>query len=583
MAKKVKSKLAREIGEVAKNQRRVSVRKSESKDDKLTSSNSPSAGTSSNEGEVASPKAHLKPSRRRSPKKKNDETSTSNIARPYAIYDCNDAWVVAAKRTRTNIHGAFLREGLGEKGLSAGKNAEIDIFIAENKSSDAVYSDKNFLTIDYDTFLCIYNILCFISSIREFNFHTPPRIGRRLETYNSLEDLNSDIQSNVQIENVNQRRVFTKAQKRNIKERIRDLLKMNVNAILGHDDFLQHFNVHPAVLLFINTVNANKIDITNSCDFDNYFSIDLITAFVNRFNLIFNQPAYKKATSKRLFNVQENVNSVMEHANAIMKNGSAHAIRFCLGFNCPFDDEYDIKFERALKLRLKTPSQVNDYRLMMLRTGRNAVFRNGAKNPIMKYIDGYIWKMDYCSIRGHYLHVILFLKENWDKHFNIMESIGEMWRAKVKNGDVFSYRGTRSRINLQPATNKQKILNDIHDLFIQDVLAYADTTLSSGKKIRTFGKGAQKGWVLNSMQQGQTMPAAHEQKLAEFQALMEKAGIEPAELLAAIDTKAKRAPRPPKYRYVENGVEKTWTGQGRTPKFLAEQLEQGRQLDDFLI
>ena len=583
MAKKVKSKLAREIGEAAKNQRRVGVRKSENKDDRLTSSNSPSAGTSSNEGEVASPKAHLKPSRRRSPQKKNEKKSEPNISRPYAIYDCNNAWIAAAKRTRTNVHGAFLREGLGEKGLSAGKNAEIDIFMAENKSSDAVYSDKKFLTVDYDTFLCIYDILCFISSIREFNFHTPPRIGRRLETYNSLEDLNSDIQSNVQIENVNQRRVFTKAQKRNIKERIRHLLKMNVSAILGHDDFLQHFNVHPAVSLFINTVNANKIDITNGCDFENYFSIDLITAFVNRFNLIFNQPAYKKATSKRLFNVQENVNSVMEHANAIMKNGSAHAIRFCLGFNCPFDDEYDIKFEKALKLRLKTPSQVNDYRLMMLRTGRNAVFRNGAKNPIMKYIDGYIWKMDYCSIRGHYLHVILFLKENWDKHFNIMESIGEMWRAKVKNGDVFSYRGTRSRINLQPATNKQKMLNDIHDLFIQDVLAYADTTLSSGKRIRTFGKGAQKGWVLNSMQQGHTMPTAHEQKLAEFQALMEKAGIEPAELLAAIDTKAKRAPRPPKYRYVENGVEKTWTGQGRTPKFLAEQLEQGRQLDDFLI
>ncbi|WP_339009321.1 H-NS family nucleoid-associated regulatory protein [Aeromonas popoffii] len=30
-------------------------------------------------------------------------------------------------------------------------------------------------------------------------------------------------------------------------------------------------------------------------------------------------------------------------------------------------------------------------------------------------------------------------------------------------------------------------------------------------------------------------------------------------------------------------LERTWTGQGRTPKFLAEQLEQGRQLDNFLI
>lgn len=77
-------------------------------------------------------------------------------------------------------------------------------------------------------------------------------------------------------------------------------------------------------------------------------------------------------------------------------------------------------------------------------------------------------------------------------------------------------------------------------------------------------------------------------KLAEFQAMLAQAGIDPTELVgcapaAATAAKAKRAPRPPKYRYVENGVEKTWTGQGRTPKFLAEQLEQGRQLDDFLI
>ncbi|MCR6738367.1 H-NS histone family protein [Aeromonas dhakensis] len=86
----------------------------------------------------------------------------------------------------------------------------------------------------------------------------------------------------------------------------------------------------------------------------------------------------------------------------------------------------------------------------------------------------------------------------------------------------------------------------------------------------------------------QAAQAEHQQKLAEFQAMLAQAGIDPTELVgsapaAATATKIKRAPRPPKYRYVENGVEKTWTGQGRTPKFLAEQLEQGRQLDDFLI
>lgn len=173
MAKKVKSKLAREIGDAVKNQRRVVVREIESKDGKVASSELSSASHLSNEDKVASPEAHLKPSRRRTSQKKNEEKIATNIARPYAIYDCNDAWVVAAKRARTNIHGAFSREGLGEKGLSAGKNAEIDIFIAENKSSDAVYSNKKILTDDFDTFLCIYKILHFISYIREFNFHTP--------------------------------------------------------------------------------------------------------------------------------------------------------------------------------------------------------------------------------------------------------------------------------------------------------------------------------------------------------------------------------------------------------------------------
>ncbi|HEH9401495.1 TPA: H-NS histone family protein [Aeromonas sobria] len=93
---------------------------------------------------------------------------------------------------------------------------------------------------------------------------------------------------------------------------------------------------------------------------------------------------------------------------------------------------------------------------------------------------------------------------------------------------------------------------------------------------------------LDLAEKEQAAQAEHRQKLAEFQAMLAQAGIDPTELVGSppVTTtvaKATRAPRPPKYRYVENGVEKTWTGQGRTPKFLAEQLEQGRQLDDFLI
>lgn len=93
---------------------------------------------------------------------------------------------------------------------------------------------------------------------------------------------------------------------------------------------------------------------------------------------------------------------------------------------------------------------------------------------------------------------------------------------------------------------------------------------------------------LEQAEKEQAAQAEHQQKLAEFQAMLADAGIDPAELVgstpvAATAAKTKQASRPPKYRYVENGVEKTWTGQGRTPKFLAEQLEQGRQLDEFII
>lgn len=79
------------------------------------------------------------------------------------------------------------------------------------------------------------------------------------------------------------------------------------------------------------------------------------------------------------------------------------------------------------------------------------------------------------------------------------------------------------------------------------------------------------------------------EKLATFQAMLADAGIDPSELVQGATAGkspregSKRAPRPPKYKYMENGQERTWTGQGRTPKALAEQLEQGRQLDEFLI
>ncbi|MCG6230236.1 H-NS family nucleoid-associated regulatory protein [Vibrio furnissii] len=48
--------------------------------------------------------------------------------------------------------------------------------------------------------------------------------------------------------------------------------------------------------------------------------------------------------------------------------------------------------------------------------------------------------------------------------------------------------------------------------------------------------------------------------------------------------KQKRAPKPPKYEYLDDeGEVKTWTGQGRTPSPIQKQLDQGKTLDEFLI
>lgn len=83
-----------------------------------------------------------------------------------------------------------------------------------------------------------------------------------------------------------------------------------------------------------------------------------------------------------------------------------------------------------------------------------------------------------------------------------------------------------------------------------------------------------------------------EEKQAKLAAIREQLladGINPEELLAnfnAAPTKQKsnRVTRPAKYKYIdENGNEKGWTGQGRTPKTIAVAIESGKKLEDFLI
>ncbi|MFT4274083.1 MAG: H-NS family nucleoid-associated regulatory protein [Pantoea sp.] len=78
------------------------------------------------------------------------------------------------------------------------------------------------------------------------------------------------------------------------------------------------------------------------------------------------------------------------------------------------------------------------------------------------------------------------------------------------------------------------------------------------------------------------------EKLAKYRELLLGDGIDPAELLGALQVAAKqrvkRVPRPAKYKYTdEDGQEKNWTGQGRTPAVIKAAITSGKSLNDFLI
>ncbi|EFJ8957348.1 H-NS family nucleoid-associated regulatory protein [Escherichia coli] len=81
--------------------------------------------------------------------------------------------------------------------------------------------------------------------------------------------------------------------------------------------------------------------------------------------------------------------------------------------------------------------------------------------------------------------------------------------------------------------------------------------------------------------------AERQAKIEALRAQLLEDGIDPSELLGNVKSSrpaAVRAARPAKYKYIdENGDEKTWTGQGRTPKVIAAALESGKALEDFAI
>lgn len=85
----------------------------------------------------------------------------------------------------------------------------------------------------------------------------------------------------------------------------------------------------------------------------------------------------------------------------------------------------------------------------------------------------------------------------------------------------------------------------------------------------------------------QQQNAERQSKIEALRAQLLEDGIDPSELLGNVKSSrpaAVRAARPAKYKYIdENGDEKTWTGQGRTPKVIAAALESGKSLEDFTM
>lgn len=78
--------------------------------------------------------------------------------------------------------------------------------------------------------------------------------------------------------------------------------------------------------------------------------------------------------------------------------------------------------------------------------------------------------------------------------------------------------------------------------------------------------------------------------LNKYKELLAQDGISAEELVVLLggsNERKKREPRPPrpaKYKYTDvNGNEKTWTGQGRTPREIQTALNQGKRLEDFAI
>ncbi|MGK2960054.1 MAG: histone-like nucleoid-structuring protein H-NS [Candidatus Malihini olakiniferum] len=130
-----------------------------------------------------------------------------------------------------------------------------------------------------------------------------------------------------------------------------------------------------------------------------------------------------------------------------------------------------------------------------------------------------------------------------------------------------------------------KVLNNIRTLRAQARECSLDTLEEMLEKMEV---------VVNERREEENQAQAEieerTRKLQQYRDMLIADGIDPNELLQSLSAvktpgKSKRAARPAKYQYTdENGEERTWTGQGRTPAVIKKSIEeQGKSLDDFLL
>lgn len=448
-----------------------------------------------------------------------ENSSTGKKNRRYSVYEYSDNIINAvennrrfspvAPKIRRRNHGLVTEDNYGLK------------FLKHTGAQKRYYPKKERVRKnDDELFLRVFLLLKYVNTIRQYSFYVKSNVGRRISAISKLEDdkdiseLLKSIKKTILHES-DLLPIFSLEQKKSLKKLFKKLIASKIDNFVENQNFWQFFNVHPVVSYFLLAVNFHRLKISSDADLKEIYSEETIAGLVSFLNIVFDSESYKKSVRKRLANIEKNVCSILRYAHKHTEKKSHYVVRFSLGFKPAIVemlktdevaatekiDEIDIE-EVALPGELSTEhtdiSKQKD-RLQELIDGRDKLFRNFVRNPIMKHISGYIWKLDYCSHRGYYMHVFLFMGRKWEHTFDIRESIGQLWRGSIisdGNGELFAYPGKNYEFNLRDGSkDADTLLYELENLFRQDILAYVDTTFPSdesnnqkAKKARTFGK-----------------------------------------------------------------------------------------------